>query len=152
MPPIQIFLITSFFIIFAECNIIWKCINLFKNTVLKCTFFSLYVYRVQWYQGFPGGSDGESICLQCGKPRFDPCVGTISWRREWQLSPVFFLREFHGQRSQASYSSWVCKDLDMTEWLTHTHTHTHTHTQSDINLLLLLLLSHFSRFRLCATP
>ena len=24
------------------------------------------------------------ICLQCGRPRFNPWVGTISWRRKWQ--------------------------------------------------------------------
>ena len=26
---------------------------------------------------FPGGSDGKSICLQCGRPGFDPWVGKI---------------------------------------------------------------------------
>ena len=24
---------------------------------------------------FPGGSDGKSVCLQCGRPEFDPWVG-----------------------------------------------------------------------------
>ena len=28
------------------------------------------------------------------------------WRREWQPTPVFLPREFHGQRSLASYSLW----------------------------------------------
>ena len=27
--------------------------------------------------GFPGGSDDKSICLQCGRPGFDPWVGKI---------------------------------------------------------------------------
>ena len=40
------------------------------------------------------------------------------WRREWQLTPVFFPEEFHGQRSLASYSPWGCKELDMIEQLT----------------------------------
>ena len=31
---------------------------------------------------------------------------------------VFLPREFHGQRSLAGYSSWGCKESDMTEWLT----------------------------------
>ena len=35
--------------------------------------------------------------------------------------------EFHGQRSLAGCSPWGCKELGMTEQLTHTHTHTHTH-------------------------
>ena len=34
---------------------------------------------------------------------------------------VFLPGEFHGQRSLVGYSPWVCKELDMTEQLTHTH-------------------------------
>ena len=44
-------------------------------------------------------------------------------------SPVFLPGESHGQRNLASYSTWVCKESDTTEGLTHTHTHTHTHTK-----------------------
>ena len=40
------------------------------------------------------------------RPRFDPWVGKIPWRREWQPTPVFFAEEFHGQRSLA-YSQMV---------------------------------------------
>ena len=36
------------------------------------------------------------ICLQCGRPGFDPWVGKIPWRRERQLTPVFRPGEFHG--------------------------------------------------------
>ena len=28
----------------------------------------------------PGGSDGKSVCLQCGRPGFNPWVGKIPWR------------------------------------------------------------------------
>ena len=41
----------------------------------------------------------------------------MAWR-EWQSTPVFLPEEFHGQRSMEGYSSWGCKELDMTEWLT----------------------------------
>ena len=30
----------------------------------------------------------KSICLQCGRPGFDPWVGKIPWRRKWQPTPV----------------------------------------------------------------
>ena len=50
-------------------------------------------------EGFPGGSDCKGFCLQCRRPRFDPWVRKIPWRREWQPTPVFFPGEFHGQRS-----------------------------------------------------
>ena len=33
--------------------------------------------------------------------RFDPWVGKIPWRREWQPTPVFLPRKFHQQRSLA---------------------------------------------------
>ena len=41
-------------------------------------------------QGFPGKrtslgtQTGEGIHLQCRRPGFDPWVGKIPWRREWQ--------------------------------------------------------------------
>ena len=58
------------------------------------------------------------ISLQCRRPGFDPWVGKVPWRREWQPTPVFLPRESHGQRSLASYSPWGCKELDTTEQLT----------------------------------
>ena len=51
-------------------------------------------------------------------PGFDPSVGKIPWRREWQPTPVFLPGEFHEQRSLVSYSPWDCKELDRTERLT----------------------------------
>ena len=63
------------------------------------------------------------ICLQCRRPGFDPWVRKISWRREWLLTPVFLLGEFHGQRSLVGYSPWGCKELDMTVCSTNTGTH-----------------------------
>ena len=56
--------------------------------------------------GFPGGSDSKEICLQCRRPRFNPCVKKIPWRMEWLPTPVFWPREFHGQRSLVGYGLW----------------------------------------------
>ena len=33
-------------------------------------------------------------------------MGRIPWRRKWQLTPVFFPGDSHGQRSLAGYSPW----------------------------------------------
>ena len=41
-----------------------------------------------------------------------------SWRKEWQLIPVFMPGEFHGQRSLEGYSPWGRKESDMTVQLT----------------------------------
>ena len=58
-----------------------------------------------------------SICLQCGRHRFNPWVGKMPWRRKWQTTPVFLPGKFHGQRSLIGYSPWGHKESDTTEWL-----------------------------------
>ena len=51
------------------------------------------------------------ICLQCGRPGFDPWVGKIPWRRERLPTPVFWPGEFHGlcivHGSQRVGHNWV---------------------------------------------
>ena len=59
------------------------------------------------------------LCLQFRRHGFYPWDGKISWRREWQLRPVFLPGEFPGQRSLVGYSPWSHKEMDRTEWLTH---------------------------------
>ena len=71
------------------------------------------------------GKEPACHCRRCKRHGLDPWVGKISWRRKWQPTSVFLSRKFYGQRSLAGYSSWSCKELDMTERM-HTHTHTHT--------------------------
>ena len=66
---------------------------------------------------FPGGSDGKSVCLQCRRPRFDPWVGKIPWRRKWHPTPVLLPGKSHGRRSLVGYSPWGRKESDMTERL-----------------------------------
>ena len=60
------------------------------------------------------------IYLQCGKPRFDPWVGKIPWRRARQPTPVFLPEKFQGQGCLVGYSPWDHKELDTTGQLTHT--------------------------------
>ena len=68
--------------------------------------------------GFPGGSDGKKICLQCRRPKFYPWAKKIPWRREWLPTPVFLPENFHWQRSLAGCSPWGRKESDTTEQLT----------------------------------
>ena len=55
------------------------------------------------------------ICLQCRRPGFNPWVGKISWRREWQLTLEFLPEESHEQRILVSHSLWGGKQSDTTE-------------------------------------
>ena len=54
----------------------------------------------------------QRICPQCERPKFDPWVGKIPWRREWLPTPVYRLGEFHGL-----YSPWGRKESHTIEWL-----------------------------------
>ena len=64
---------------------------------------------------FPSGSDSEESTYNAREPRFGSWLGKISWRREWQLTPLFPPGESHGQRSLVGYSPWGCKESDTTE-------------------------------------
>ena len=66
--------------------------------------------------GLPWWCRGSSICLQCGRPGFDPWVGKIPWRRKWQPTPVFLPGESHGRKSLVGHSPQVA-ELDTTEQL-----------------------------------
>ena len=77
------------------------------TTLLKIVVFC--------WLGFPGNSDGKEFFQECRRPRFDPWVGKIPWRMEWQPTPVFLPGEFHGQRSLAGCSPWDRDESDTTE-------------------------------------
>ena len=49
------------------------------------------------------------------RPRFDPWVGKILWRRKWQLTLVLLPGKSHGWRSVVGYSPWGSKESKMTE-------------------------------------
>ena len=73
--------------------------------------------------GFPGGSDSKESACSAGDrgliPGSDPWVRKILWRKKWLHTPVFLLREFHGQRSLEGYSPWGHKIRH--DWATNRH-------------------------------
>ena len=83
-------------------------------------FYSSYGWII--FHFFPGGWDSK-VCLQCGRPGFEPWVRKIPWRREWLPTPVFLPGESHGQRNLVGYSLWCHKELDTTEQQTHIMLH-----------------------------
>ena len=46
------------------------------------------------------------VCLQCRRPRFNPWIRKILWRRKWQPTPVFLPGKSHGERSLMVYGPW----------------------------------------------
>ena len=60
-------------------------------------------------------------CRRCKRLEFDPWVGKISWRREWQSTPVFLPGESHGQRILAKSQVWLSNG--------HRHYHFYIHNR-----------------------
>ena len=72
-------------------------------------------------KGLPWWLRRWNVCLQYGRPGFDPWFGKMPWRRKWQSTPVLLPGKSHGQRSLVGYSTWGCKKSDTTERLHFTH-------------------------------
>ena len=91
-----------------ECDIQKECqawSKVMMKTKVRSDHFSLQA-------GLP-----QRIWLQCRRHRrleFKHWVGKISWRREWQPTPVFLPGKSHGQRSLKGYTLWDCKESDRT--------------------------------------
>ena len=92
-----------------------------EHSLLEVTSY-LLVLRSE-VLGFPGGSDGTKICLQCTRPGFDPWVGKIPWKRKWQPTPVFLPGEFHGQRG-ACWAAFIGLHRVRQYWVTNTFLNT----------------------------
>ena len=72
-------------------------------------------------RGLPWWLRQWRICQQYRRHEFDPWVGKIPWRREWQPTPGFLPGEFHGERSLAGYSP-VGSERAGHGWATNTFT------------------------------
>ena len=72
------------------------------------------------YMGFPGGWDSRA-CLHAGDPGLIPGLGRFPGEGNGYLPQYSCLEN----SMEKEFSLWDPKELDMTEWLTHTHRHTH---------------------------
>ena len=96
-------------------QIMWNALP-YKILSLKISKQLCIYYGIWWLRWL-------SICLQCGRPEFDPWVGKIPWRRKWQSTPVLLPGKSHGQMSLVGYSPRGHRESDMTEWLHFTSWH-----------------------------
>ena len=69
--------------------------------------------------GFSGGSDSKQSACDAGDQGLIPEWGRSPGEGNGLPNPVFLPGKFHGQRKQASYSPWGCKESDTNEQLTH---------------------------------
>ena len=81
-----------------------------------------YIYQYKKRTGFPGSSDGKESACKAGHRRSIPELERFP--REGNGNPLQYscLENFSGQRSLVGYNPWDGKQLDTSEWLTHSHT------------------------------
>ena len=93
------------------CFVKWPNTHTYTHTINKYNPFikknqielGVVVPSLQYHEmpSYPWWFRLWRICLQCGRPGFDPWVEKIPWRRAWQSPSVFLPAESHGQRSLA---------------------------------------------------
>ena len=83
----------------------------YRRDYLHFVVFVFQLPRLPWWPG------RYSVCPQRGRPRFDPWVGKIPWRRKWQPTPVLLSGKSQGRRSLVGYSPRGPKELETIEGL-----------------------------------
>ena len=97
---------------------------------LEWSFWVRCKFELEDSRRWHSGKESAYWYRRCKRCSFHPWVGKIPWRGKRQPAPVFLPGKFHGQWSLTGYSSWGCKESDMTEGQStrvRAHTHTHTH-------------------------
>ena len=91
-----------------------SCCHTWPSGWNRCFFFIVYIYLL----GLPRWLSGKESACQCRRLQEMEvqCLGQEEPLKKWQPTPVFLPGKFHGSRSLVSYSSWGCKQSDMTEW------------------------------------
>ena len=72
-------------------------------------------HRISNWKQEPSWGSLEMLLAAEPRPGFDPWVGKIPWRREWQPTSVILPEKLHGERSLEGYSPWGHQESDMTE-------------------------------------
>ena len=93
------------------CFVHFVCVCVFCVYVCVCVCVCVCIYVFFCVHG------KESAC-QCKSHRrrgFDPWVGKIPWRMEWQPSPLFLPGKSHRQRSFGGLRSIWSRESDMME-------------------------------------
>ena len=98
-------------------------------------------------QGLPGGASGKEPTCQSRRGKrhgFDPWVGKILWRRKWQPTPVFLLK------NPTDRGAWLAtgghKGSDLLNWEFKKVTLIPCPSGAHV-----FILSHFSRVQLFVT-
>ena len=69
------------------------------------------------WPGLPQRLNSKESACQCRRPKFNPWVGKIPWRRKQQAHSSILAWKSHGQRSLVGCSTWSFKRVGL-DWVT----------------------------------
>ena len=87
-----------------------------NQSIIFPTVFGEFALSTGVLLGGSAGKESASQHRRCGRRGFNPWTGKIPWSRKWQLTTVFLLGKFHGQRSLVGYSPRGRRESDRSEY------------------------------------
>ena len=126
---VQVYIYYLIFLLFLMSELLFYPMSVFTWTPpvsdlsscsqkLSSTFWIIFFgYLFIWSYAWLSGKESTCQCRNHRRPRLDPWVRKIPWRRKWQPAPVFLPGKSYGQRTLAGCSPWNCKESDTSEWL-----------------------------------
>ena len=88
------------------CHICLFCVYIYMNSIYFHLFASMGFYAHLWTSLVTSGKESSCQCRRQRIHEFDPWVGKIPGRREWQPTPLFLPEKYHEQRSLVGHSPW----------------------------------------------
>ena len=119
LTTLRVGLLTAVSVSSQEAHFLYL-LNFFKLRRVLSHFFFFFNYTD--LLDFPGGSDGKESAHNCRKPRFNPWVGKILWRKEWQSTPGFLPGESHGWTVESGGPQSMGSQRVRRDWVTNTFT------------------------------
>ena len=128
---VQVYIYYLIFLLFLMSELLFYPMSVFTWTPpvsdlsscsqkLSSAFWIIFFgYLFIWSYAWLSGKESTCQCRNHRRPRLDPWVRKIPWRRKWPPTPGFLPGESHGQESLRDYSPWGRTESDPTEMAEH---------------------------------
>ena len=124
---VQVYIYYLIFLLFLMSELLFYPMSVFTWTPpvsdlsscsqkLSSAFWIIFFgYLFIWSYAWLSGKESTCQCRNHRRPRLDPWVRKIPWRRKWQPAPVFLPGKSYVQRTLEGYSPQSCKKSDTTK-------------------------------------
>ena len=97
-------------------HFIWLRFLSFLSVSVILVLFSFFNWLPYSFQGLPWWLSDKRIHLLCRRPRFNPWVGKIPWRKKWQPTPVLWPGKSCSPWGVAKSQSWLVTEHNSSQY------------------------------------